>query len=84
VEKLVNNTESVKNIYKIISASAKGTDSKDIKNIVDRLGEGASGTAGDKYTDPFSKSYKPRKNNTEASISALSELKDICDNILLG
>jgi hypothetical protein len=84
VEKLVDNTESVKNIYKIISASAKGTDSKDIKNIVDRLGEGASGTAGDKYTDPFSKSYKPRKNNTEASISALSELKDICDNILLG
>ena len=84
VEKLVDNTESVKNIYKIISASAKGTDSKDIKNIVDRLGEGASGTAGDKYTDPFSKSYKPRKTNTEASISALSELKDICDNILLG
>ena len=78
VEQLVSNTDKVDNIYSILEEYCKSSGNSELESAVTRLNQGGAGSGKKKS------SYVPSSRTNQATINSLSDLKDICDRILVG
>lgn len=78
VEKLVDNTMKIDGIYSLLSEYCKNSGNQDLEKLSAGIEQLAASGSGNHQKS----SYIPREANKGNSLGALSELKDMCDQIL--